>query len=90
MRTFTAATLLTSHLRQSTSFTPSVASFSIQHQRVVHQQTFTSLHQSAATEELKPGIDAINSRNSDLEPLLDNLRESPYFRMYSVDMLGSW
>lgn len=89
MRTFTAATLLTSLLRQSTSFTPNVASFSIKHQRAVHQQTFTSLHQSAATEELRPGIDAINSRNSDLEPLLDNLRESPYFRMYSVDMLGS-
>lgn len=48
----------------------------------------TSLH-SSATEELTPGIEAINSMNSDIEPLLSELREQEYFRLYSVDMLGS-
>uniref|UniRef100_A0A7S3PVZ4 Endoplasmic reticulum oxidoreductin 1 n=1 Tax=Chaetoceros debilis TaxID=122233 RepID=A0A7S3PVZ4_9STRA len=48
----------------------------------------TSL-QSSATEELTPGIEAINSMNSDIEPLLSELREQEYFRLYSVDMLGS-
>ncbi len=48
----------------------------------------TSLH-SSATEELAPGIQAIDAANGDLEPLLNILREQPYFRLYSVDMLGS-
>lgn len=48
----------------------------------------TSL-QSSATEELTPGIEAINSMNNDIEPLLSELREQEYFRLYSVDMLGS-
>lgn len=48
----------------------------------------TSL-QSSATEELTPGIETINSMNSDIEPLLSELREQEYFRLYSVDMLGS-
>lgn len=52
------------------------------------QPTLTSLH-SASTEELTPGIIAIGSMNGELEPLLDNLREQPYLRLYSVDMLGS-
>jgi hypothetical protein len=45
--------------------------------------------QSQATDDLAPGIDAINSMNGDLEQMLNTLRDQPYFRLYSVDMLGS-
>eukprot|EP00553_Chaetoceros_curvisetus_P006979 CAMPEP_0204632170 /NCGR_PEP_ID=MMETSP0717-20131115/24352_1 /ASSEMBLY_ACC=CAM_ASM_000666 /TAXON_ID=230516 /ORGANISM="Chaetoceros curvisetus" /LENGTH=442 /DNA_ID=CAMNT_0051649949 /DNA_START=14 /DNA_END=1342 /DNA_ORIENTATION=+ len=44
---------------------------------------------SSATEELTPGIEAIDAMNGDIEPLLASLREQEYFRLYSVDMLGS-
>lgn len=44
---------------------------------------------STATEDLAPGIAVINSMNEGLEKLLENLRDKPYFRLYSVDMLGS-
>lgn len=44
---------------------------------------------SQATDDLAPGIDAINSMNGDLEQLLNSLRDQHYFRLYSVDMLGS-
>ena len=48
------------------------------------------LHQSASsTADLAPGISTINELNSELEPKLDLLRTQPYFRLYSVDMLGS-
>ncbi len=82
-----------------TAFTlPSVPTFHGRHGTVHHgyehfsgstsATTSTSLH-SSATEELAPGIQAINSMNGELEPLLDDLREKNYFRLYSVDMLGS-
>jgi hypothetical protein len=44
---------------------------------------------SQTTDDLAPGIDAINSMNGDLEQLLNSLRDQHYFRLYSVDMLGS-
>ena len=44
---------------------------------------------SSATEELAPGIKAIDEFNQGLEIELNALREKPYFRLYSVDMLGS-
>lgn len=44
---------------------------------------------STATNDLAPGIEAINSMNEGLEELLGTLRDKPYFRLYSVDMLGS-
>jgi Endoplasmic Reticulum Oxidoreductin 1 (ERO1). len=44
---------------------------------------------SAATEELAPGINSINEWNGEMKEKLDALREHPYFRLYSVDMLGS-
>lgn len=45
--------------------------------------------QSSVNGYLAPGIAAIDSMNNKLEPLLDILREQEYFRLYSVDMLGS-
>lgn len=72
-------------LQSAVSFTlPSAQSRS----SLSQPKILTSL-QSVATKELTPAIDAINSMNGGLEPLLDNLREQPYFRLYSVDMLGS-
>lgn len=44
---------------------------------------------SQANDDLSPGIDAINSMNEDLEQMLNTLRDQHYFRLYSVDMLGS-
>jgi Endoplasmic Reticulum Oxidoreductin 1 (ERO1) len=40
-------------------------------------------------EELLPGIQAIDSQNKELFGLLSKLKEQSYFRLYSVDMLGS-
>ena len=62
---------------------------------VTHTTTHTSssssssLFMSSATEELAPGIKAIDELNPGLEEQLDALRLKPYFRLYSVDMLGS-
>ena len=39
--------------------------------------------------DLSPGIDAINSQNSDLYDQLNTLRTRPFFRLYSVDILAS-
>ena len=63
----------------------------------IHRNPFRSssnlaapLHQSASsTADLAPGISVINELNSELEPKLNLLRTQPYFRLYSVDMLGS-
>ena len=41
------------------------------------------------TVDLIPGIAAVDALNPQLEPLLSDLREEPFFRLYSVDMLGS-
>lgn len=41
------------------------------------------------TADLKPGILAIDSMNSDFQRTLEDLRHYPYFRLYSCDMLGS-
>lgn len=77
-------------LQAATAFTlPNVPSFAAhRHVTTGHLNKVAPLH-SVATEELTPGINAITSMNGDLEPLLDNLREQHYFRLYSVDMLGS-
>jgi hypothetical protein len=39
--------------------------------------------------ELLPGIRSIDTYNTELETLLSELREEAFFRLYSVDMLGS-
>ena len=39
--------------------------------------------------ELLPGIEAIDAMNPELLAKLESLREQPYFRLYSVDMLAS-
>lgn len=54
--------------------------------------TATTLRASAAPlhdESLAPGIAAIDSAIPSLAPLLSELRNLPYFRMYSCDMLAS-
>jgi hypothetical protein len=43
----------------------------------------------SSNEDLLPGIAAIDKMNADLLAKLGPLRELPYFRLYSVDMLGS-
>lgn len=53
-----------------------------------------SLHMSSASaissnEELLPGIAAIDKANDELFAKLESLRENPYFRFYSVDILAS-
>lgn len=40
-------------------------------------------------EELTVGIEAINLSNNDLMAKLETLCDQPYFRLYSVDILGS-
>jgi hypothetical protein len=73
------------------AFAPSRTSASISN--IIHPRralsTLVPLHLSAATAELTPGINVINELNADLEPKLDLLRAQNYFRLYSVDMLGS-
>lgn len=39
--------------------------------------------------ELLPGIEAIDRNNAALLQQLEALRQQPYFRLYSVDMLAS-
>lgn len=43
----------------------------------------------SSNEELIPGIEAINEGNDDLHQKLEDLRDTPYFRFYSVDILAS-
>lgn len=43
----------------------------------------------SSNEDLLPAIAAIDKMNADLLAKLGPLRELPYFRLYSVDMLGS-
>jgi hypothetical protein len=53
--------------------------------RLMAPSSSSTLHD----ESLAPGIHAINAALPTLSPLLDELRTSPYFRLYSVDMLAS-
>ena len=41
------------------------------------------------THVLAPGIELIDAQNDELYNMLQELREEPYFKLYSVDMLGS-
>ena len=43
----------------------------------------------SSNEELLPGIQAIDAHNHQFFELLSKLKEQAYFRLYSVDMLGS-
>ena len=59
-------------------------------------QTSTAIGESATPlptvsphEYLIPGIEAINEENQDFCEKLAGLREEPFFRLYSVDMLAS-
>jgi len=48
----------------------------------------TSLH-FTNTALLSPGIELIDEKNEELYDMLQRLRDEPYFKLYSVDMLGS-
>jgi hypothetical protein len=43
----------------------------------------------SSNEELLPGIEAIDAANDNLFGKLEALRDEPYFRLYSVDILAS-
>jgi len=43
----------------------------------------------STNQELLPGIEAINAANDDLYDKLQQIRDEPYFRLYSVDILAS-
>lgn len=58
-------------------------------QMPIPKTTSVRLNLSASTEALTPAINVINELNGEIEPKLEMLREKPYFRLYSVDMLGS-
>jgi len=45
--------------------------------------------QATQTAELLPGIASIESMNDGMEEMLSHMREQPFFRLYSVDMLAS-
>jgi len=59
-------------------FRPAVASLSMSSGTLI-----------STNEELLPGIEAIDAANDDLFVKLDSLRDEPYFRLYSVDILAS-
>ena len=44
---------------------------------------------TGSSSDLLPGIEAIQQYNAELLSKLEALRESDYFRLYSVDILGS-
>lgn len=50
---------------------------------------YSTIPTISSNEELRPGIEAINSQNHELYELLSELKQSSYFRLYSVDMLAS-
>jgi hypothetical protein len=79
-------------IHTSYSYTPSLLT-SNQRDDITRKQHSSLLHsplfQSAATAELAPGINSINKWNDEIREKLDVLRDHPYFRLYSVDMLGS-
>ena len=43
----------------------------------------------SSNQDLVPGIDKINELNDCLFDRLENIREDPYFRLFSVDILAS-
>ena len=43
----------------------------------------------SSNEELLPGIDAIDTNNEEVFNCLEAMREAPYFRFFSVDILAS-
>lgn len=50
----------------------------------------TSLSLSVSSnEDLLPGISALNEANDKVYEQLENLRQTPYFNLYSVDILAS-
>lgn len=60
------------------------------------QQPRTCFYASASTsssvssnEDLLPGIAAIDAANPELLAKLESLRDKPYFRFYSIDILAS-
>jgi hypothetical protein len=57
--------------------------------RQTHRLDSTSAASISSNEDLLPGIEKIDAQNHELYELLSNLRDKPYFRLYSVDMLGS-
>lgn len=67
------------------------ASVSRFHSKLAASSSSSSSSASAisSNEDLLPGIAAIDKMNADLLAKLGPLRELPYFRLYSVDMLGS-
>jgi hypothetical protein len=62
-----------------------------QHSRSSWSSSLLSLEASAVStnEELLPGISAIDDANGSIASYMKDLRESPYFRLFCVDILAS-
>jgi Endoplasmic Reticulum Oxidoreductin 1 (ERO1) len=58
-------------------------------QRLLSSSASPAVSSLSSNEDLLPGISAIQSANSDLHRMLEVVREQPYFRLYSVDILAS-
>jgi hypothetical protein len=66
--------------------------FSLQHRPTKSPRSILSMSSGtliSSNEELLPGIAAIDAANDNLFDKLDMLRDKPYFRLYSVDILAS-
>jgi hypothetical protein len=61
------------------------------HQHLLRSSSTSSPAVSAlsSNEELLPGMIAIRDANDGLHHMLEKVREQPYFRLYSVDILAS-
>mmetsp|Transcript_23859 Transcript_23859/g.35469 ORF Transcript_23859/g.35469 Transcript_23859/m.35469 type:complete len:552 (+) Transcript_23859:258-1913(+) len=57
--------------------------------RLYSSKSSSSSSPSSASSDIQPGIDIIQKHNPSLHSSLTNLRNIPYFRYYSCDMLAS-
>lgn len=55
----------------------------------LHQRQRKSFSTVSSNEDLLPGITAIDDANPELLGKLEKLRDKPYFRFYSIDILAS-
>ena len=79
-------------VQQPSSYTAATKSTAAQVQSSSRSSSTTQLLASTAPlhdESLSPGITAIDSSLPSLSPLFTSLRSSPFFRLYSCDMLAS-
>jgi hypothetical protein len=54
-----------------------------------HSMSSNAVSVISSNQDLLPGIAAIEESNEELQKLLVGLRDKPYFRLYSVDILAS-